>query len=176
MVRRVTVEEYNPCWAEQYDAEAVRLQALLADNLLEIHHIGSTAVPGLSAKPIIDIMPVVKDISAIDRLQKTFERAGYLYLGEYGISGRRFLVRGTDKIRFAHVHIFGVSSSDIERHLAFRDYLRCHAAEAAEYSCIKKALALKFPEDIEAYINGKSGFVRDLETKALKWFRANLQT
>ncbi|BAQ34184.1 GrpB family protein [Dehalococcoides sp. THU3] len=175
MVRRVIVEKYNPRWITQYEAEAERLRKLLSDNLLEIHHIGSTAIPGLSAKPIIDIMPVVRDILAVDLLQKTFEQAGYLYFGEYGIPGRRFLVRGTAEMRLAQVHIFGISSPDIKRHLAFRDYLRVHPEAAAEYSSLKKSLAEKFPLDIDAYIGGKSGFVKDLEAKALKWYRQNPQ-
>lgn len=100
---------------------------------MDTHHIGSTSVYGLPAKPIIDIMPVVRDIEAVDHSNSAFEQIGYECMGEYGIPGRRYLRKGKVE-RTHHVHIFEESNAhDIQRHLAVRDYLRAHADMAMEF-------------------------------------------
>lgn len=170
---KIRVVEHNKIWAEKFEEEAIKIKKILGDNLAEIYHIGSTSVSGLLAKPIIDIMPVVYDIEAIDIHNTEFTELGYEPMGEYGIIGRRFFRKGGDD-RTHHIHIFQIDNDyDISRHLAVRDYLRTHSKEAVVYGELKKKLALKFPEDNEGYCDGKDSYVKSLERKALEWYNKN---
>lgn len=169
----IRVTDHDPSWPEEFKREAALLKDILKDELTAIHHIGSTAVPGLKAKPVIDIMPVVKDIGKIDAFRGAFENAGYEYMGEFGIPGRRFLKKG-GRHRTHNVHIFGAGSeSEIRRHLAVRDYLKTHPREAAKYGALKEKLAALYPEDIDGYCDGKDAFVKALEKKALEFYEKN---
>jgi GrpB-like predicted nucleotidyltransferase (UPF0157 family) len=164
----VVVVPYDPTWPERYEAEARALARVFGEALVAIHHIGSTAVPGLPAKPIIDILPVVRAIRAVDRLRPDLEALGYECMGEFGIPGRRYLRKGGDR-RTHHVHVFQEGDPNVVRHLAFRDYLRAHPDEARRYGELKAELAARFPRDIEAYMDGKDAFVKALERAALAW-------
>lgn len=169
MPQHVIVTDYNPCWPKEFEKEKELIAEILGSLCIEIYHIGSTSVPGLCAKPIIDIMPVVKDIDKVDNLAAEFEKIGYEYLGEFGIAGRRYLRKGGDE-RTHQIHIFEESNSwDIIRHLAVRDYLRCHPEASFEYGKLKRKLAEKFPYDIEKYCDGKDSFVKKLEETAILW-------
>ncbi len=172
MPQHVVVTQYRPEWASLYEAEAEKIRSILKNNLFDIYHIGSTAVPGLAAKPIIDIMPVVFDIAKTDTLKMQFDAIGYEWMGEFGIPGRRYLRKGGDE-RTHQVHIFEKSNEkDIARHLAVRDYLRTHPDVAAAYGAMKQKLADKFPFDIESYCDGKDAFVKRLEQDALLWYQS----
>ena len=167
MPQHIIVVEYRPEWAQEYASEERKIREILGDNCAAIYHIGSTSVPGLAAKPIIDIMPVVKSLSLVDGKAAEFEKIGYEYLGEFGIPGRRYLRKGGDE-RTHQIHIFQQGDTEnIERHLAVRDYLCTHGEVRDEYARLKKSLAEKFPYDIGAYCDGKDAFVKDLERKAL---------
>ncbi len=169
MARKIEVVEYNPHWKKQFKEEAKLIKKILGKNCVTVNHIGSTAVKGMCAKPIIDIMPVVKDTNVVDALNSEFEKLGYECLGEYGIEGRRFYRKGGDN-RTHHIHIFQKDDKEnIDRHLAVRDYLAFNPEVAKEYGELKKKLAEEFAFDSEAYCNGKDAFVKDLEQKALKW-------
>lgn len=142
----------------------------MGDNCKAVHHIGSTAVYGLAAKPIIDIMPVVYNLEAVDNAALEFEKAGYEYMGEFGIAGRRYLRKGSDK-RTHQIHIFAETNvNDIKRHLAFRDYLRVNKDVRDEYAKLKKELAKRYPDDIESYCDSKDEFVKAVEKDALAWY------
>lgn len=169
---KVEVVKYRSEWTEEFEAEAEKIREILGDETIAIYHIGSTSVEGLSAKPIIDIMPVVKDISRIDKLNSAFESLGYECMGEFGIPGRRYFRKGGEE-RTHQIHIFGRKNEyDISRHLAVRDYLRRHADKAKEYGRLKEELAKKYPFNIEGYCDGKDSFVKDMEREALKEFYA----
>lgn len=165
---KVVVTEYNTEWPRLFKAEAEHLRRVFGDQLVEIHHIGSTSVPGLKAKPIIDIMPVVRDIRAVDDLTENMAELGYEALGEFGIPGRRYFRKGGEH-RTHHVHVFAEGSGEIRRHLAFRDFLRAHPEEAEVYGNLKASLALRYPDDITAYMDGKDGYIKRVEAEALKW-------
>ena len=168
MPQHITVVDYDPDWPRQFQAEAARIRAVLGDNCTAIYHIGSTAVPGLAAKPILDIMPVVENLEAVDRAAPAFEAMGYEYLGEFGIPGRRYLRKGGDE-RTHQLHIFArTDRANITRHLAVRDYLRAHREAREEYARLKRALARQFPYDIDGYCLGKEEFVQALEQAALE--------
>ena len=171
MPQHVIVTEYSSKWEAGFEEEAEKIKRILKENCIAIYHIGSTAVKGLKAKPVIDIMPVVEDICRVDDQAAEFEKIGYEYLGEFGIAGRRYLRKGGDE-RTHQVHIFGVDDREnVERHLAVRDYLRAHREAARAYGELKERLAEDFPYDIEAYCDGKEEFVKELEQKALLWKR-----
>ena len=171
MAQHVTVIEYDPAWPLEFEREASRIRGALGENCLEVYHIGSTSVPGLAAKPIIDILPVVRSLEAVDAAKDSLEALGYEYLGEFGIPGRRYLRKGGDE-RTHHVHVFAEENAEaIERHLAVSAYLRAHADEARAYGELKRALAARFPRDWDGYCDGKDGYVRALEARALKWYR-----
>lgn len=147
------------------------MQAARGENCPVVYHIGSTSVPGLTAKPILDLLPLVEDLSQVDRHAATLEALGYEYLGEFGIPGRRYL-RREDAASLAHVHIFQKEDQiNIRRHMAVREYLRAHREAAEAYGALKEALARQFPWDLEGYCDGKDSFVKDLEQKALAWWQ-----
>ena len=167
----VRVVPYNNLWETAYKTEEQELRNILIDILVEIHHIGSTAVKGLSAKPIIDIMPVVTNIDLVDKYNYKFEAIGYECMGEFGIVGRRYFRKGEDS-RTHHIHIFEQNNhKDIDRHLAVRDFLRTHPDIASKYGELKMKLSNQFPEDIEGYCNGKDAFVKQMEKDALLWYQ-----
>ncbi len=170
MSQHITVTDYNPLWAIKFEEESLLIKDIIADNCIAIYHIGSTSVPGLAAKPIIDIMVVVKSLEKVDDIAEDFLKVGYEYLGEFGIAGRRYLRKGGDE-RTHQIHIFQADDwNNIGRHLAFRDYMRTHEKERDEYAKIKIALAQRFPYDIDGYCDGKENFVREMEKLALSQF------
>lgn len=171
MSQHVIVVDYNSTWEHDYLREENRIKHILKENCVEIHHIGSTSVPGLAAKPIIDILAVVKSLAAVDKVSDVFEKIGYEYLGEFGIEGRRYLRKGGDE-RTHQIHIFAEADrNNVVRHIAFRDYMRTHMEDRDKYSKLKKELAFKYPYDIESYCEGKDLFVKDMETKALALYK-----
>jgi len=170
---KVVVTNSNPQWPEMFETEANKLREVFGDELTVVHHIGSTSVPGLKAKPIIDIMPLVRNIEVVDKFNKQMIALEYEPMGEFGIPGRRYFRKGGD-VQTYHIHVFQLSSRDAERHLAFRDFLREHKDYALKYGELKATLARSFPNDIEAYMDGKNDFIKDLEQKALEWHREKL--
>ena len=167
MPQHVTVVNYDPEWPSNYARERGCIAEILKDNCISIYHIGSTSVPGLPAKPVIDIMAVVRSLEEVDRAAEKFSAIGYESLGEFGIAGRRYLRKGGDE-RTHQIHVFQADDwNNIGRHLAFRDYMRTHEKERDEYAKIKKDLAQEFPYDIDGYCDGKESFVREMEERAL---------
>ena len=167
--RDVIVVAYDPQWPARFAEEAARLAPVFGRELITIHHIGSTSIPGMAAKPIIDMMPVVQQIAAVDALNPVMESLDYEARGEYGIPGRRYFVKGQGAQRSHHVHVFAVDHPDVARHLNFRDFLIAHPTEAAAYASLKQALARQFPYDMEAYIAGKDGFIKEIDRRAVAW-------
>ena len=167
MPQHITVLNYDPEWPLKYERERKAIAEILDGNGISIYHIGSTSVPGLAAKPIIDMMAVVRSLEKVDDARGKFSELGYEYLGEFGIAGRRYFRKGGDE-RTHQIHIFQADDwNNIERHLAFRDYMRTNKKERAEYAKIKTALAQRFPYDIDGYCDGKDAFVREMEKRAL---------
>ena len=167
MPQHITVLNYDPEWPLKYERERKAIAEILDGNGISIYHIGSTSVPGLAAKPIIDMMAVVRSLEKVDDARGKFSELGYECLGEFGIAGRRYFRKGGDE-RTHQIHIFQADDwNNIERHLAFRDYMRTHEKERAEYAKIKTALAQRFPYDIDGYCDGKDTFVREMEKRAL---------
>ena len=173
LVQKIELVEYNPMWIEMYEKEAASVMSALGNLALRIHHIGSTAIPGTCAKPLIDILAEAVEVESIDSRNDAMIELGYEPRGEFGIPGRRYFSKGTDEKRTHHVHIFQVGDPQIERHLNFRDYLIAHPDIAKEYCKIKKQLAAQFPNDIGNYTDGKSEFINNIDQRALKWANEN---
>ncbi len=169
MARKIILENYNPKWVTEYICEAKLIEKAIGDLFVSIHHIGSTSIPDICAKPIIDILVEVTDIGKVDERNSIMVELGYEPRGELGISGRRYFSKGENENRSHHIHIFQKGSPHITRHLNFRDYLRCNTKLAKEYCRIKRDLAKQYPEDIESYTEGKSEFIQDIEKRALEW-------
>lgn len=169
MVRKIEVIAPQKQWVEQFEQEQSILERIFDKQILAIHHIGSTAIRNINAKPVIDILMVVKDIQVIDRYNQEMIRIGYECLGENGMLGRRFFIKGGDN-RSHHLHVFQDGNSEIQRHILFRDFMNNHPAEAADYSRLKKELAQTFPYDIESYVAGKTAFIKKADEKARSWY------
>ena len=165
----VVVLPYDPTWPELFRQEASRLRGLLPDEIVSIHHIGSTSVPGLSAKPIVDVLVEVRDIQRIDGYNPRMISAGYQPEGENGLPGRRFFVRGNDSNRTYHIHMYQTGHPDIPRHLHFRDYLIAHPEDRQAYEALKIDLAQRYPHDRPAYQAGKETLIKAIEAKAEAW-------
>ena len=168
-MRKVEVVPHNPKWHETYQLESQRIINALDDNVVAVHHIGSTAIAGIYAKPIVDILVEVEDLSKLDGHSST-QSLGYEAMGEFGIRDRRYFIKyDLDGERTHHIHIFKTGSLQVERHLAFRDYMRSHPELAREYSNLKRELAAKYPQNIDKYIDGKDGFIKLMDRKAAQW-------
>lgn len=152
-----------------YEEEAERLTAVFRPILHAIHHMGSTAVPGIKAKPIIDILLAVRDIGPVDGYNQAMAALGYIAKGENGIPGRRYFRKGSDAHHTHHIHVFERGNPQIDRHLSFRDYLIAHPDAAQAYSDLKTQLARQFRSDTAAYTEAKSDFIRDVDAKAAVW-------
>jgi GrpB-like predicted nucleotidyltransferase (UPF0157 family) len=156
----VRIVPYDPEWPALFDAESRRLQLALAPLLIVLEHTGSTAVPGLAAKPVLDILGGVPAGAAMEPYVERLVASGYVHRGDQGIRGREFFRRGEP--RAWHLHLTSVASAFWREHLAFRDYLRARPDMRDEYAELKRALAARFPTDREAYITGKAQFVRHI--------------
>lgn len=163
-IKIIELSEYNPEWSIMFTNVATEIKSILQENCLEIHHIGSTAIPSIYAKPIIDVLPIVKNISLVDSLNHKFEALGYVCMGEYGILGRRFYWKS--KIKRTHnIHLFEQESPEILRHTSFKDFMLAHDDYAQAYSLIKRGLAEVFSHDIINYVNGKASFIQMIDYK-----------
>lgn len=172
-IRKIEVVAYDETWSDKYFEEKNKLQTLLKTELIRSFHIGSTAVPGLKAKPIIDLLLIVNDLNVLDAFSEEFEALGYEVMGEYGIKDRRFFQKGKET-RTHHVHAFQYNNiNEIERHLLYRDYLRSHPVECERYALLKSSLAEKYPDDIAKYFKGKESLVKEIEQSALQWHWAS---
>ncbi len=161
---------HSPGWAAEFRAETERLTAVLGDEVVAIHHIGSTAIPGISTKPVIDVLLEVREVERLDDLGPDMAALGYEGRGEFGLPGRRYFARNTDGRRTHQIHAYATGNPELERHLAFRDYMISHPENAQAYSRLKVSLA-KEATDIQGYMDGKDAFIKEMEKKALAWSR-----
>ena len=164
-----TFTDYSPGWPAAFEAEAATLRALLGPALVTIHQVGSTAVPGLAAKPIIDLLPIARDLAEIDAATPRRVDAGCRAGGEYGLPGRRYFTKDRDNVRTHNIHIYQAGDIDIARHLHFRDYLRAHPEVCAEYAALKRAAYAQYPADIMAYNDYKNAWIKRIEQEARRW-------
>ncbi|MBS4218820.1 GrpB family protein [Bacillus sp. FJAT-49711] len=170
---KVRLSDFSECWAQMFHDESQFLKTIFGDEIIIFEHFGSTSVKGMMAKPVIDMMCIVKDIEKIDSFNEKMDFLGYDVAGELGIPGRRLFRKGGED-RTHHIHFYQQNNPHIERHLIFRDYLRTYPQEAAKYSDFKKQLARQF-DDTREYSMAKKHFVKEMEQKALLWFQKSQQ-
>ena len=165
----VNLVSYNHAWPRMA-AQFSKQLGMLGELLTEVHHIGSTSVPGLTAKPVIDLMPLVSDLAELDRKQADVEAIGYGWHGEYGVDGRRFCtLADPGGTRIAQLHFYEYASPHAKRQIAFRDYLRAFPDVAGAYAIEKHRACALFPHDSTAYSKEKGAWIQRVEKKALAW-------
>jgi GrpB-like predicted nucleotidyltransferase (UPF0157 family) len=155
-VTGVELVEYDPTWPAEFERKRAELQATLGDLVVAIHHGGSTAVPGLAAKPVIDIWAELS--RPIERVHvEAMTRIGYVYLGEAAMADHDLFVRRSEVK--CNLHCFPAGHPEIDRHIGYRDWLRAHPDGAATYAQLKRGLAIRFSGDRLAYTEAKSDFI-----------------
>jgi GrpB-like predicted nucleotidyltransferase (UPF0157 family) len=140
--------------------------------LLEVYHIGSTAISGIVAKPVVDLIPVVRDLPSLDAARAKIEALGYSWWGEFGIAERRYCTLDDFGRRLVNAHFYAVGNPQIERHVAFRDYLRAHPEVAREYEALKIRLAAEYGNDVLEYADAKTPWIRSVESAAISFYRS----
>ena len=164
----VKLHEYDPSWPGAFAMEEARLRSLLPRTFLDIQHVGSTAVPGLVAKPIIDILAGVESMAVAESLAPSLCSSGYTTSAEFNasLSDRKWFMRWKDGHRTHHLHVVVHNSPAWHERLHFRDALRASPALAAQYALLKAGLAEEHSADREAYTDAKAEFVRAISRAA----------
>jgi len=163
---------HDTSWAQLADEEGARLIAAPGSVLTSVSHIGSTSIPGILAKPIIDLLGVAPDLETLDAARPLIEALGYEWHGEYGVEGRRFctITDVASGQRKFHLHCYAEGDHSIRRHLAFRDYLRSRPVKALAYQEMKLGCAARHPDDSHAYTACKDKWIKRVEAEALKLY------
>ena len=166
MGKRVIVKPYDESWKQAFEDIKSELDEALGDLALRIEHVGSTSVEGLSAKPIIDIDVVIENESKLEQVITALGKIGYCHEGDLGIPGREaFKYDGKEHLMRHHLYVCAKDSTELNRHISFRDYLRSHPDAVKEYSRIKEEGAALYPEDIDKYIEYKTPFIQEIYNK-----------
>lgn len=163
----IEVVPYDDAWPERFAAWRERLQEQLGGLVVSIQHVGSTAVTGLAAKPIVDIQVSVPDVDAEAAYRPAIERAGLRLRARE--PGHRYFRPPADRPRDVHLHVCQAGSSWELGHLLFRDYLRVHPAQRDAYGALKLDLARRYANDRLAYTDAKSAFILDALDAAAEW-------
>ncbi len=168
----LTVVSYDPTWPSRFAVEAKRVLACFEPDVARLEHVGSTAVPGLDAKPIVDMMLGTERMEAIEACIPALVDLGYEYIAEHEavMPERRFLAFPKDRPRSFHLHAVEIGSAFWRRHLLFRNFLRAHPEEARSYAELKHELAARFDSDREGYTDAKTEFIRERERRAEREF------
>ena len=166
----LSIVPHDPSWKKKFADESDKIRQALGRNVLAIHHIGSTSIPNILAKPIIDILVEVSRIDKVNNHAERMSDLNYESLGEHGINGRRYFRRfGPDGHRAFHVHVFESRSKLIMRHIVLRDFLLAHPDKAQEYSDLKSRLIADGATTSDAYQSSKATFVEASVRDAIEW-------
>jgi GrpB-like predicted nucleotidyltransferase (UPF0157 family) len=167
----IEIVPYDSAWPARFAELGRQLRAGLGDVALRIDHIGSTAVPGLAAKPVIDIQVSVAALEPVAPFRRPLTQLGYVYRADNPERTKRYF-REPPGRRRTHVHVRRAGSFSEQWALLFRDYLRAHREAAAEYEAVKRRLAIRFRDDRHAYTDGKGPFMWEVIRRADEWAQA----
>ena len=168
----IRIVEYDPDWSLKFEAEKNRIIAAVGGRISTLVHMGSTAVPGLCAKPIVDIMAGVSGLGEAEALLPALAEFGYDDVSKIEDNDEWFYCLGrapdepSETMKYFHLHLMCEDSDEWKRHVDFRDYLRLHPDTAADYCTLKRSLAEKFRNQREEYTESKTPFIREVEAKA----------
>lgn len=168
-INEVVIVDYNPTWPALFEQEKARLLAVAGPWIEDIQHVGSTAIPGLAAKPIIDIMIAIYDLNDVEKCVAPIESLGYGYMGEYGLPERHFFRKPPPdgwQGRTHHIHMVLKGSNQWINQVSFRDYLCTHPEAREEYQDLKRALAQQYGNDREGYTDAKQEFIFSILRRA----------
>lgn len=168
---KVRLSEFDSSWKKSFKDECDVMTRIFGDEIVSFEHFGSTSVPGMKAKPVVDMMILVRDINQVNKYDAQLESLGYDVAGEWGIEGRRLLRKGGDN-RSHHIHIYQHDHPEVYRHLVVRDYLTEKPEEVKSYSDFKEKLASKY-DDTREYSKAKKEFVSELEKRAIAYYKYN---
>ncbi len=169
--RVIKVVDYEPQWPLTFDGLKQAIEGAMGDLAPAVEQVGSTSVPDLGAKPVIDLDVVIDSTALLNQAISSLATLGYHHRGDLGVTGREAFGReGSDVPRDGtgrtwpvhHLYVCAKDSDELARHVAFRDYLRVNLDDAAEYEAIKRRLARRYPNDIDAYIEGKRPFIEEI--------------
>ncbi|MDF1497294.1 MAG: GrpB family protein [Patescibacteria group bacterium] len=167
--RKYSVLSYDAEWPVLYKSVRVELEQVFNDKAIKIEHVGSTAVPGMSAKPTIDVLVVVKDVLEVDKLNEKMKELGYDAYGEYVGKGGRFFAKEENCERVVNVHCFPEDHPKVADLIGMRDYLRSHPEESKAYAELKLELARQYPDDYFEYRKAKDIYIQELKKKVENW-------
>ena len=159
MSKAVIVVDYDPAWPAMFEQLHARIWPAISDVATSLEHVGSTAVPGLAAKPVIDMTIVVPTAEAMATVIARLATIGYRHCGDLGIPGREMFARPADASVAHHLYACVADNPALRNHLTLRDHLRRDPSAAQAYGVLKRQLAARFPRDIDAYIEGKTDFI-----------------
>ena len=164
------VEKYNPAWLGWFEEIRAFLGEKISKACLRIEHVGSTSIPGMIAKPVIDIIIVIEP-GSFPRMKSLLEECGYSYRGDQGQKDRE-VFRLTDEtpLPLHHLYVCPKDNLDLKQETAFRDFLKTHKKDRERLNALKWSLAEKFNNDRQLYIDGKDAMVKEITEKALEYF------
>lgn len=167
--RPVKIVEYDLSWPDLFEFEKRQILLACTPARMILEHIGSTSIPGLAAKPTIDILAGIESLNQAGSIIPKLQSLGYIYVPEFEVDlpERRYFYKGREVEDAFHVHMVEIDSPFWKRHIAFRNYLRCHPEEVREYEALKRTLATKFGADREGYTDAKTEFITRIEKFAL---------
>ena len=164
-IAEVVVLPYNVQWKDDFEKIKSEIINAIGDLIIDVEHVGSTSVEGMSAKPCIDIDVIIKDYSAFDIIVSRLEMIGYINEGNLGIKDREaFKYFNKPHFRTHHLYVCPQKSEELYRHITFRDFLRSNVDAVKKYSYVKETAARLFPHDIEKYMEYKSPCIEELYT------------
>jgi len=162
-LRVIVIEQYSPTWPQEFAKIETHIRSHISGAIPDIVHVGSTSVPNLAAKPIIDIDIVIHSYDVFPQIVATLDKLGYVHRGDLGIKTCEAFQRPADSPFMAHhTYVCPQDSPELARHIYFRDYLRQNPVAVAEYAALKQGLAERHRHDIDAYIEGKTEFIQKI--------------
>ena len=163
----IRLTDYLEEWQTEFEKEVARLKSIFGTLDIHFEHFGSTAVKGMKAKPVIDMIGIVQSIDALEPFHDQLRLEGYEIVGEWGIIGRSLYRKGGEN-RTHHIHMYQFDNPQIERHLVVRDYLRTHPLEVQRYNLLKIELSTQY-KNTKEYSKAKKDYVNELEKRAYEW-------